>query len=129
MEAKLRLTRLLTSLSKVSRIMKTGGTSSSRCFIIEIGIVSIRLYLQSSNLNFPPLASRNLPFSSRNLHLTFSENHRESVSFSILKIYPRHSRKINDISIVSIKLYLRGSNLNCSPLACRNWPCLAPATP
>ena len=35
----------LTSLSYVSRIMKTGGTSSSRCFIIAKGIVSIRLYL------------------------------------------------------------------------------------
>ena len=35
----------LTSLSYVSRIMKTGGTSSSRCFIMAKGIVSIRLYL------------------------------------------------------------------------------------
>ena len=32
------------SLSNVSRIMKTGGTSSSRCFIIESGMDSIRLY-------------------------------------------------------------------------------------
>ena len=32
------------SLSKVTRIIKTGGTSSSKCFIIESGIDSIRLY-------------------------------------------------------------------------------------
>ena len=35
----------LTSLSYVSRIMKTGGTSSSKCFIMAKGIVSIKLYL------------------------------------------------------------------------------------
>ena len=33
------------SLSKVSRIINTGGTSSSKCFIIESGMDSIRLYL------------------------------------------------------------------------------------
>ncbi len=38
--------RLLTSLSNVSRIMKTGGTSSSKCFIMVSGMLSLRLYLQ-----------------------------------------------------------------------------------
>ncbi len=45
-----RLDLTLISLSYVSRIMKTGGTSSSRCFIMDKGMVSIKWYLHKSDM-------------------------------------------------------------------------------
>ena len=45
------------SLSYVSRIIKTGGTSSSRCFIMERGMDSIKLYLpgSKSDVTYPAM--------------------------------------------------------------------------